>query len=84
MAMSGYGWNDRGINGRLMEWLHSAEEKHLILMHEKLDDLESYSRSSLWNRYRPLVDAGRIAPIPKWLENVELEELLAKMRTYYD
>jgi hypothetical protein len=80
IAMSGYGWNDRGINGRLMEWLHSPEQKHLILMHEKLDDLASYSRSSLWNRYQPLVDAGRITAIPKWLENVGVEELLIKVR----
>jgi hypothetical protein len=75
MAMSGYGWGDRGINGRLMQWLHSVRQPRLVLMHERPDDLAQYSKSSLWNRYEPLVNAGRIVPVRKWMQHVDFEEI---------
>lgn len=74
MAMSGYGWGDRGINGRLMEWLHSAQPRRLILMHEKPDEL-TYSKSPLWHRYDSLVSAGRIVPVQKWMQHVDFEDI---------
>jgi hypothetical protein len=75
IAMSGYGWSDRGINGRLMQWLLSPDKRRLFLMHERLDELTSYSKSSLWHRYEPLVSANRIIPIAKWMEHVSFDDL---------
>ncbi len=77
IAMSGYGWSDRGINGRLIEWLHSSRQPRLLLMHQKLEELVSYSKGTLWCRYEPLVKAGRILPIPKWMQEVTLTDFLA-------
>ncbi|MGH7969522.1 MAG: hypothetical protein ACREIC_12415 [Limisphaerales bacterium] len=75
MAMSGYGWSDRVINGRLMEWLHSGIQPRLILMHKHPGELAQFSKSKLWDRYQPLVKAGRIIPIPKWMQDVGTEEV---------
>ena len=75
IAMSGYGWNDRGINGKLMEWLHAPEERRLVLMHEKPNELAEYSKSALWHRYKPLVAANRIIPHPRWLQNTTLVDV---------
>jgi hypothetical protein len=75
MLMSGYGWGDRAINGRLIEWLHSSRQRRVILMHENLDEIVRYSKSALWNRYDPLVAAGRIVPMPKWMQHVNVDEI---------
>jgi hypothetical protein len=79
IAMSGYGWGDRGINGRLMEWLHSPEDRSLVLMDQKMEDLVSFSRSPLWHRYGPLVEAGRIIPIKKWMQDVSFDEVWGRL-----
>jgi hypothetical protein len=76
IAMSGYGWGDRGINGRLMEWLHAPRDRRLILMAEDVDNLVSFSSSALWHRYKPLVEAGRIAPVRKWMQDLTMDEVM--------
>ncbi len=79
VAMSGYGWGDRGINGRMMEWLHADGDRRLFLMHKRLDDLVSYSKSSLRHSYTPLVNDGRIIPIRKWMQHVSFDELRKRL-----
>ena len=75
MVMSGYGWNDRGINGRLFEWLGSSINNRLILLHENPDDLKKYSRSALWHRYDDLISDGRLIPITKWFLEVKFSDI---------
>jgi hypothetical protein len=79
IAMSGYGWNDKGINIRLIEWLHSSGQRRLCVMHENPKALKQ-SDSPLWHRFDELVNQGRIVPIPKWMQNTNLGELLAAMQ----
>jgi hypothetical protein len=75
IAMSGYGWNDKGINTRLMEWLHKPGNRRLVVMHESPETL-TQSKSGMWHRYQPLADAGRIVPIRKWMQDTTLVELI--------
>jgi SIR2-like domain len=79
MAMSGYGWGDRGINSRLIGWLHSPQNRRLVLMHQNLDGLIADSRRSFFFRYEPLVDAGRIIPIQKWMQHAGFEEVRTRL-----
>lgn len=79
IAMSGYGWNDKGINIRLIEWLHLSVQKHVCLMHEKPESLKQ-SNSPLWHRYDELVRESRIVAIRKWMQNTTLAELMAAIQ----
>jgi hypothetical protein len=75
IAMSGYGWGDRGINGRLIEWVHSKQNRRLVVMHKNFDQFVLDSKGSLLFNHESLMQAGRIMPIQKWMQNVRLEEL---------
>lgn len=75
LIMSGYGWNDRGINGRLFEWIDSAIDNKIILLHKEPENLIKYSRSALWHRYDDLVKDNRLVLIKKWFSNVKYEEI---------
>lgn len=75
IIMSGYGWNDRGVNGRIFEWLGSSMDNRLILLHENPEDLKRYSRSALWHRYDELVKGGKLIPIEKWFSDVSFSEI---------
>lgn len=74
MIMSGYGWNDRGINGRLFDWVYSDMNKRLFLLHKNPDSIKN-SKSGMWHRYDGLVKDGRLIPINKWLSDITWDEL---------
>lgn len=77
MIMSGYGWNDRGINGKIFDWLLSSYDKKLILLHQNPEeDIKKKSKSAMWHRYDPLVKEGRLIPVKKWLSEVSIDEIL--------
>jgi len=76
MVMSGYGWNDRGINGRLFEWISSSLERRLILFHRNPEEeIKEKSKSAMWHRYDNLVEEGRLIPIKKWFSEIHFNEI---------
>lgn len=76
MIMSGYGWNDRGINARLFDWILSSPKNRLILLYEKpKDDLERKSKSDWWYRYYELEEKGQIIPIEKYMKDITFTEM---------
>ncbi len=75
IIMSGYGWNDRGINGRLFQWLGSSFKNKIILLHENPEDLKRYSRSALWHKYDGLVKEKRLILIKKWFSDTKYSDI---------
>lgn len=74
MIMSGYGWNDKGINIRLMEWIMTSDQRKLIILHEDPESIKK-SRSAMWHRYDDLVKWGRLIPINKWMSDTKLDDI---------
>lgn len=76
IIMSGYGWNDRGINGRLFEWLYSSRKNRIILLHKNPIEIRDKSKSGLWHRYERLVSNNKLILIKKWFCDTTLEEII--------
>jgi hypothetical protein len=80
MVMSGYGWNDPGVNTRLMEWVYSSDRKLLYLLHKNPEaEIRDKSKSGMWHSYEDLVKDGRLIPIKKWLSELNRQELFQTM-----
>lgn len=80
MVMSGYGWNDPGINTRLMEWIYSSDKKRLYLLHRNPEaEIRDKSKSGMWHSYDDLEKDGRLIPIKKWLSELNRQELFQTM-----
>lgn len=75
MVMSGYGWNDRGINIRIGEWLGSSPDKRLYLLHENPNEIKGKSKSFMWHRFDEEVNQGRLVPVHKFLKDASLSDL---------
>ena len=74
--MSGYGWNDKGINGRLFQWLRSSLMNKIILLHREPEEkIKKGSKSPMWHSYDDLVKNGRLIPVKKWLSEVNIEQI---------
>lgn len=79
MIMSGYGWNDRGINGRLFDWILSSPQKRLVLLDENPEKIQQESKSAMRHRYDGLVRDGRLIPLKKWLSETTIEDIAQKL-----
>lgn len=76
MVVSGYGWNDKVVNGWLLEWLMSSMGNRLILFHRRAEtEIKKRSKSAMWHRFDPLVKDGRLIPVSKWLSETSMDEL---------
>ena len=76
MVMSGYGWGDKGVNVRILDWLHVRPSNRLFLLHRDPEGLIA-SGNSLSHRYERLVEKKQLIMIRKWLQDVSCTELLA-------
>jgi hypothetical protein len=76
IVMSGYGWGDRGVNTRLMDWLFDAADRRLVLLHEKPEEF-LLRLTPLTHRRDWLVQQGRLIEVKKWLKDVTLADLNA-------
>lgn len=76
IVMSGYGWNDRAMNGHLFDWLDKSSTNKLILLHEEeLTNLGKSSKSSFETRYQTYIDKRQLIYINKWLCNTTMKDL---------
>lgn len=75
IVMSGYGWNDRGINGWLSEWFWTSPRNRVILLHRSPEEIRDHSRSYMWHRYNELVENGQLIPVRKWFGEISIDEL---------
>lgn len=74
MIMSGYGWGDRGINLRIVDWLTAADDRRLILLHANPDKL--YERGTTFSLHRQRwLEQGKLIEIPKWLQDTKSADL---------
>jgi len=81
MIMSGYGWKDRGISGRILHWLSSKQNK-LVLLAEDIGSLRTDSGANLAMRYDDFHLRDRIIPIRKWLQHTSWADVEAKLRLW--
>jgi hypothetical protein len=79
IVMSGYGWGDRGVNVRLVDWLFASPAHRLIVLHENPDEFLT-RLTPLTFRREWLVQQSRLVEIRKWLKDVTLGELDAVLR----
>lgn len=74
VVMSGYGWGDRGVNTRLIDWLFDDSKHRLVMLHENPDEFVERP-TPLTHRRDFLRDRGQLIEIKKWMKDVSLAEL---------
>ena len=79
IIMSGYGWNDKGVNTYLFEWIMTSKDRKLILLHENPESIKE-SKSAMWHRYDDFIKWGRIIPVKKWMSDTKLNDILEYLK----
>ncbi|MDB6121429.1 MAG: hypothetical protein JWQ71_422 [Pedosphaera sp.] len=81
IVISGYGWNDRGINGWLSEWLSISRKNRILLLHKEPESIK-HSQSNMWHRYENLVQNGQLIPVKKWFSEISASDLLKQIKEF--
>lgn len=73
----GYGFGDKGINTKLVEWINSDPAKKLLIVHGDRFSLMECSRGAVANHWQAWEAQGKLRFIEKWIEQTTWAELKA-------
>jgi hypothetical protein len=83
IIISGYSFNDKGINSNLVKWLLLDHSKRIIIIHPDFEDLRRKARGA-YNKFIYPIPGPTINPklriIEKKFEDVTYEELILKIQ----
>ncbi len=70
LIVSGYGFGDMGVNDRVIEWLYSASNNRIVIIHPDPNKLKEDSHF-LYSEWDALIRKSRFLPIPNRIEKAE-------------
>lgn len=76
LILSGYSFGDKGINSRLIDWLEDQDDRRLIVLHEKPEDLFQGARGAIRNHWNDWRASRRMIVLHRWLCDTTYEELI--------
>lgn len=75
LIVSGYGFRDRGINTRIVDWVYASNRHRIIVIHPNQSALLRSARGSISNKWDNWLKTGRVNIIPKPIEETSWEEV---------
>jgi hypothetical protein len=73
IIVSGYGFGDKGINGRFWDWLFGDLSRKLIILHRDPEELRLGARESFSKMLNTFGREGRLIVVPKWMQQTSLD-----------
>ncbi len=76
LIVIGYGFGDRGINTKIIDWIYSNSQNKLIIMHPRLENLKLHARGSISNKWDSWIKEKRLFTIEKYIEESTKEDII--------
>lgn len=71
----GYGFGDKGINTKLVEWIRMDSSRRLLIVHGNHGQLMDCSRGAIANHWQQWEAEGKLRFLEKWIEQVTWDEM---------
>ncbi len=75
LLVCGYSFNDKGINGRIIEWLESSPNNKMLIVHGEPEDLRLKARPFISRKWKDFESQKKLICINNWIEQVEWQEV---------
>ena len=82
LIVCGYGFGDKGINTRLIEWAESSSRHLMLIIHEQPESLKKKARFAISKNWNYWLQNGKLLLIQKWIENTSWEEIYNAIQTH--
>ena len=75
LVVSGYGFRDKGINTRIIDWIYSHNQNKIIVIHHDPGELTISARDSISNKWDKWIQSKRLIIIKKKIEDTKWEDI---------
>ena len=76
LFVCGYGFRDKGINDRIINWAESHPEKRLVIAHQEPENLLKYARPAISRCWKERwEDQGKVKTIKKMAQDITNDDL---------
>ncbi|MBW8042607.1 MAG: hypothetical protein FVQ85_21790 [Planctomycetes bacterium] len=70
LVVCGYGWRDKGINSRIINWLYSNDENLVVLIHPRPDSCMQNARGAISNKWDSWLKSNRMKIVTAGAEDI--------------
>jgi hypothetical protein len=75
LIVCGYGFGDKGINTRIIEWIYSTKQNKIIIIHPRPEDLKDRARGAISNKWEEWINDKRLFIISKKIEETSWQDI---------
>ena len=75
LIVCGYGFGDKGINTRLVEWAYSSERNTMAIIHADPESLKMRARGAIFKNWDTWLHSGKLVLIEKWLQDTSWKDI---------
>lgn len=76
LIISGYGFQDKGINSRITEWVYTNRNKRILIIDPHISELKEKSRGAISNKWVDWTKAGILKTINSHIEFIKYDEIM--------
>jgi len=75
LAVCGYGFGDKGINTRILEWVYLSPDKRILLIHPDPEKLKNSARGAISKRWDELINQKKLTILQKKIEETTWQDI---------
>ena len=75
LILCGYGFGDKGINTRLIEWVDSSQQNVMVVIHAEPESLKMRARGAIFKNWDNWLQSNRLVLVQKWIEETSWKEI---------
>jgi hypothetical protein len=76
LILCGYGFGDKGINTRLIEWVYSSPKNVIVVIHAEPESLKMRARGAIFKNWDKWLQNHRLVLIQRWIEDTSWQDIL--------
>ncbi len=75
LVVCGYGFADKGINTRIIEWIYSSSDHKITIVHPEPEKLKRVARGAISNKWDDWKNMNKLTIVPKGIEQTSWQEI---------
>jgi len=83
LVVCGYGFRDKAINIKIVEWVYAGNQHKLLVIHPKPDELVASARGSIANNWGDWLRENSLLIVPEKIENVDWGEIVKQLNSFH-
>lgn len=75
LVVCGYGFGDKGINNRIIEWIRLSSNRRILIIHPNPEELKKSARVAIRNNWNEWIKQKKLTIIPKKIEETSWKDI---------